>query len=214
MKPVFRARQAFALYAVLLICFAGLYLTGLEYGRVAEAPAASQGMQRTSSLPDGSPSAAAPVEVFDDLEQLGERPPGEDTAGEATLGAAEPMTDTATPAASDAVPAGSRSKPAVQSEPSSRTSSETVRQEPDAARSPGQTRYTIQVAAHSKREEAEQTLLRLEDKQFIGRIRPPQGPGDSYFRVWVGDFGSREESRAMEDQLKEAGFLTYLRKIE
>ncbi len=211
MKPVFQARQAFALYAVLLLCFAGLYFAGLEFGQGGEA-ASPERLASSPAVPAGAP-AGAPVEVYDDLGQLGDKSAG----GQPETGTVETTAAEAAKSGGVSVPAAretSPPRPTTQGERSAQNSRSAVKPEPATKAPAGETRYTIQVAAHSKREEAEQTLLRLEDKQFIGRIRPPQGPGDTYYRVWVGDFGSREEARTMEDQLKAAGFLTYLRKIE
>jgi cell division protein FtsN len=74
--------------------------------------------------------------------------------------------------------------------------------------------FTIQVAAHSTREEAEQLLIRLSTKSFEGRIREPDtGAGDKYFRVWIGEFSSAGEAETYATQLKEAGFHTYIRKL-
>lgn len=74
--------------------------------------------------------------------------------------------------------------------------------------------FTIQVAAHSTREEAEQLLIRLGTRSFEGRIREPDiSSGDKFFRVWVGQFSSMDEAETFAGQLKEEGFHTYVRKI-
>jgi cell division protein FtsN len=211
MKPVFQARQAFVLYAVLLLCFAGLYFAGLEFGRGGELSSPER-LASSPAVPAGAP-AGTPVEVFDDLGQLGENAssgqPEPDHETNAIAGVSE-AEGGSSPAARESSPPPSTSTP-VRSSRNTRTE---VKQAPATKVPAGETRFTIQVAAHSNRQEAEQTLLRLEDKQFVGRIRPPQGAGDTYYRVWVGDYGSREDARVMEEQLKAAGFLTYLRKIE
>lgn len=83
------------------------------------------------------------------------------------------------------------------------------------AAAPAGIMYTIQLGAHSTEEEARQLLMKLEAKNFSGRIRGPSGneqPG--YFRVWVGEFSAMEAARPMEAQLKEAGFYTYIRRVE
>ena len=72
---------------------------------------------------------------------------------------------------------------------------------------------TIQVAAHSSREEAEQLITRLNAKGFDGRIREPDiASGDKYFRVWVGNFSSSTDAESHAALLKEEGFHTYIRK--
>lgn len=74
--------------------------------------------------------------------------------------------------------------------------------------------FTVQVAALSTREEAEQLLIRLSSRSFEGRIHSAAtGADDRYFRVWVGEFSSFEEAESYAVQLKEAGFPTYIRKI-
>jgi len=74
---------------------------------------------------------------------------------------------------------------------------------------------TIQVAAHSTREEAEQHLIRLSAKGFEGRIRTPDtSKGDKYFRVWVGEFSTNDEAESFAAQLQEEGFHTYIRRIQ
>lgn len=78
---------------------------------------------------------------------------------------------------------------------------------------PAQGAYTIQVGALNSEEEARQLLLRLEVRNYMGRLETPRPGGDGYYRVWVGEFASPEEARSLEQDLKEDGFHTYLRKI-
>lgn len=74
--------------------------------------------------------------------------------------------------------------------------------------------FTIQVAAHSTQQEASQTLSRLQISGFSGSIRQPRpGDPDRLIRVWVGSFPSIEAARPMERQLKDAGFQTYIRRV-
>ena len=82
--------------------------------------------------------------------------------------------------------------------------------EPPAA-SVGQ--FTIQVGALSQRKEASQMLIRLKAKGYDGRLQLPDAGGDDFYRVWVGEFSDWDQAHAVENQLKEDGFLTYLRKI-
>ena len=77
----------------------------------------------------------------------------------------------------------------------------------------GEEQFTIQVGAHSTREEADQLLLRLGTKDFEGRIREPDTVnGKTYYRVWVGEFSSIAEAEKTAARLKEEGFHTYIRK--
>ena len=82
---------------------------------------------------------------------------------------------------------------------------------PDAAGSTE--RFTIQVGALSRRQEASRMLIRLEAKGYDGRLQLPEAGGDDFYRIWVGEFSDWDQARAVENQLKEDGFLTYLRKI-
>jgi len=78
----------------------------------------------------------------------------------------------------------------------------------------GPKQFTIQVAAHSTRGEAEHLLSRLRTKSFEGTIREPDtSAGDKYYRVWVGEFSTSEEAETYATQLKEEGFHTYIRKM-
>jgi cell division septation protein DedD len=79
----------------------------------------------------------------------------------------------------------------------------------------GTVKYTIQVAAHSTEDEAQQMLIRLRANNFGGRIqRPDVTRGDDYYRVWIGEFASTEEARSLVTELKAQGFHTYIRKID
>lgn len=75
--------------------------------------------------------------------------------------------------------------------------------------------YTIQIGAHSTEEEARELLIKLQARDFHGRIRSPlASERPKYFRVWVGEFDSMQEALALETRLKEAGFYTYVRRVE
>ncbi len=82
---------------------------------------------------------------------------------------------------------------------------------PDAAGSTE--RFTIQVGALSRRQEASRMLIRLKAKGYDGRLQLPEAGGNDFYRIWVGEFSDWDQARAVENQLKEDGFLTYLRKI-
>jgi cell division septation protein DedD len=87
--------------------------------------------------------------------------------------------------------------------------------EEETAVAPAGIMYTIQLGAHSTEEEARQLLMKLEAKNFSGKLRVPSGNEQPrYFRVWVGEFSSMEAAQPVEAQLKEAGFYTYIRRVE
>jgi cell division protein FtsN len=101
----------------------------------------------------------------------------------------------------------------LKKEPDSKPAPEAEKQERTPAKSKESARLTIQVAAYSSKEEAEQLITRLSAKGFYGRIREPDpASGDKYFRVWVGDFSSSSEADDHAMLLKEEGFHTYIRK--
>jgi cell division protein FtsN len=201
MKPRFRPREALVLYLVLLVCVAVLFLVGLELGRDRMTAASAQPRE---SVPTPSGSSADPgegsVEVYGNLAAR-------------TPSTSEPAPSAETPAeVPQVIRASDGQTPKPVSEPSEpQESPPPVKTEPKG-HSAG---YTIQVAAHSSRQEAEQTLLRLEAKGFTGRIQAPKaGTGDRFYRVWVGEFETLEQARVQEAEVKAAGFLTYVRKIE
>jgi cell division septation protein DedD len=74
--------------------------------------------------------------------------------------------------------------------------------------------YTIQVGALSREEDARQILIRLEAKNYVGRIQRPQGSNDPYYRVLVEEFSTLEKTRQMKARLKEDGFPTFIKKFE
>ena len=73
--------------------------------------------------------------------------------------------------------------------------------------------HTVQVAALSKEEDVGQILIRLEAKNYSGRVQPPGGGKDHYYRVLVGEFATLEETKQMEARLREDGFPTFIKKI-
>ncbi|MFZ0430059.1 MAG: SPOR domain-containing protein [Acidobacteriota bacterium] len=201
MKPRFRPREALLLYLVLLVCVAVLFLVGLELGRDRMTAASAAPARGTVAPPEpASNSADSPVELYENLtapspspvEPTPSRTASADVPSDEPAAEAEP-TKPSPPVSKPAVPAGSSAA--------------------EQNKTPAQ--YTIQVAAHSSRQEAEQTLLRLGAKGFTGRIQEPKaGTGDRFYRVWVGAFDTLEQARAQEAEVKAAGFLTYVRKIE
>jgi cell division protein FtsN len=187
------------LYLVILACVAGLFLIGLELGRNRLIGGKAEPGQAAVGNPGRSEAVEeGPVEVFKNLTPSTPAPPTETSEAP---GSSETSSD----------------KPPVE-EPTRTSSPEKAKPEssgtlPESKQ--GGTHYTIQVAAHSSEQEAQQTLLRLEAKGFSARIQPPiPRLGDRFYRVWVGEFDSIEEARSKEAEVKAAGFLTYVRKTE
>lgn len=201
MKPRFRPREAFLLYAILLACVAVLFMVGLELGR-DRMLAGTTTPDRAAAESEDSPRAGqGPVEVFGDLSSK----EGTTSPDEAATSSTEPEAAATELAAASGTSVTRETPTAEPVEPAGSPSREAEKQ--------GVADYTIQVAAHSSREEAQQTLIRLEAKGFEARIQPPtEQLGDHYYRVWVGAFDSIEQARTRETELKAAGFLTYIRK--
>ncbi len=102
-------------------------------------------------------------------------------------------------------------QPSVSDEPDADEKSSEV----ETATAPAGVVYTIQIGAHSTEAEARQHVMKLKAKDFSGQIRSPSGSEQPrYFRVWVGEFASMEEAQPVETQLKDAGFYTYIRRVE
>jgi len=66
-------------------------------------------------------------------------------------------------------------------------------------------RYHVQVGAFKYREYAEELLQRLSSHGFTGTIVK-----DGIYRVWVGEYLERNEAERLADDLRTAGFETFL----
>ncbi len=221
MKPRFRPREAFLLYAILLACVAVLFMVGLELGRDRMLAEATTPDRAAAESEDAPRAGQGPVEVFGNLSST----EGTTQPDEAAILSTEPDEAASSSTEPDEAATLSTERETAAREPDAATGTSVTRETPTAkpvepagspsreAEEPGGADYTIQVAAHSSREEAQQTLIRLEAKGFEARIQPPTAQlGDHYYRVWVGEFDSIEHARTRETELKAAGFLTYIRK--
>jgi cell division septation protein DedD len=70
--------------------------------------------------------------------------------------------------------------------------------------------FTVQVSAVESRDEARQVLLRLQAKGYAPDFIEP-GDENGFYRLWVGEFPSKEAAREMENRLKVDQFPTYIR---
>lgn len=199
MRPRFRPREALLLYLVLLACVAGLFLVGLELGRNRLIAGRTVSNRASAENPAQSQGAGnGPVEVFENL-SASSSPPSTESPAPST--SSDAPSDRPSAESTGGVNAPKQPKP------------EQAAPKPESQE--GGAHYTIQVAAHSSKQEAQQTVLRLEAKGFGARIQPPTPDlGDHFYRVWVGEFDTIEEARAKEAEVKSAGFLTYVRKTE
>ena len=78
--------------------------------------------------------------------------------------------------------------------------------------SSGALRFTVQIAALEREAEARRKLTRLRTRGYLAKIRRP-GPNDRFFRVWVGDFPTRQQADRLAHQLYQDGFPTVVRSI-
>jgi len=76
-------------------------------------------------------------------------------------------------------------------------------------------RYTIQVGVFGSEEAADRVLSQLSATGYSGpaRIEQPERGTDRFYRVWVGEFITREQASRFQTQLKIDGFETYIRKM-
>ena len=75
--------------------------------------------------------------------------------------------------------------------------------------SSGADRFTVQIAAMERETEARKMLRRVRSRGYLASIRRP-GPNDRFYRVWVGDFRSKEQADHLADRLYEDGFPTFV----
>ena len=76
----------------------------------------------------------------------------------------------------------------------------------------GALRFTVQIAAMEREAEARKKLRQVRSRGYLAEIRR-LGPNDRFFRVWVGDFPTRQQADHLAGQLYEDGFPTFVRSI-
>lgn len=81
---------------------------------------------------------------------------------------------------------------------------------PSAASANGGGTISLQVAALSKKEDADATLSLLQKKGFPATVVTT--PADRLFRIQVGPFSSAKEAEEMKARLEQEGFRPYVRK--
>ena len=74
----------------------------------------------------------------------------------------------------------------------------------------GALRFTVQIAVLEREAEARKELTRLRSRGYLAEIRR-LGPNDRFFRVWVGDFPTRQQADRLAHQLYQDGFQTSVR---
>lgn len=200
MRPRFTSREAITLYLVVFALFVGFFLLGLSLGRIPPMPGGRvEGVERR---PVREVAETPPPARVESVVEPAEPSPSRATSAREREPIEEVIVDEP-PILED-----------VEEAPPAPVSAPEARVEPTTPPRQGD-RYTIQVAALSTQREAQQAVLRLEANNFSGRIQPPTAAlGGRFYRVWVGDFRSADEARDVEDRLKAAGFLTYVRKVE
>ncbi len=76
----------------------------------------------------------------------------------------------------------------------------------------GAGRFTVQIAAMEREAEARKELTRVRSRGYLAEIRR-LGPNDRYYRVWVGDFPTKEQADHLAGRLYEDGFPTFVRSM-
>ncbi len=76
----------------------------------------------------------------------------------------------------------------------------------------GAHRFTVQIAAMEREAEARKELLKVRSRGYLAEIRR-LGPNDRFFRVWVGDFPTKQQADHVANRLYEDGFPTFVRSI-
>ncbi|MDA2934432.1 protein kinase [Acidobacteria bacterium AH-259-D05] len=158
-------------------------------------------IQQEPNGPQGS-SPNVPADVSQEL-QLAQ--PGEEVAGDQPDQVVQPSLDPIVP-----------DEPPLEPQAPSSGSSQDNRPTEPPTRPPGSSlsdAYAVQVGAFGTEVAARKALSQLSAKGFSGRIEPPQGGADRYYRVLVGDFTSRDEASQFQTRLKADGFATFVKKI-
>ncbi len=76
----------------------------------------------------------------------------------------------------------------------------------------GAHRFTVQIAAMEREAEARKELVKVRSRGYLAEIRR-LGPNDQFFRVWVGDFPTRQQADHLANRLYEDGFPTFVRSM-
>ncbi len=189
MKEKLSTKKAIYLYAIILGFVFVFYLAALHFGSSGDEEGIPE-QQAADLTQDPIEEIQDKVEFYEDLA----KPLDSDQKSEST--------DEKTSESDQARQKATQPKAIVKEEPKAST-----------VQSSTSGRLTVQVGAFATQKEAGQMIIRLRTKNFRGRILQPFGGTDKFFRVWIGEFGSRNEAKGTETELKQAGFLTYLRKI-
>ena len=76
----------------------------------------------------------------------------------------------------------------------------------------GALRFTVQIAAMEREAEARKELIKLRSRGYLAEVRR-LGPKDRFFRVWVGDFPTKQQADRLANRLYEDGFPTFVRSM-
>ena len=179
------ARQSFALYGIAVVVIWFFFGLGLFFGKAhfAEADAPRQDLSQT---PLPVPDVKPDLEFYEELTQPSPQ-----------RGAVSPV---ATPKPDVRAAAGREERVSV------------ATASPSVTDGPLQRRYTIQLGALSKEKDARRLLKKLEDAGYSGRLQKP-GPDSPLYRVYAGEFATREEASQLKRRLDAAGFPNFINRI-
>lgn len=76
----------------------------------------------------------------------------------------------------------------------------------------GAHRFTVQIAAMEREAEARKELVKVRSRGYLAEIHR-LGPNDRFFRVWVGDFPTKQQADRLANRLYEDGFMTFVRRM-
>ena len=187
MTKKYRTRKITALFGVILVCFFLVFLLGIWAGKGFS----PRPLELTQEVADEPDSTLDPSQLgfYQDLVERDRPEPAEADEVVAT-DVDEGNQQQATP-------------------PPSIANVDLSVAEPSPI-NPAASPFTVQISAVQTRDEALQILVRLQAKGYAPDLIEP-GDENGFYRLWIGEFPSKEAAREMENRLKADEFPTYIR---
>lgn len=79
---------------------------------------------------------------------------------------------------------------------------------------PGRKAYFLHISSFKERPNAEKTVKRLEKNGHRAFLVKEESVGESWFRVYIGEFNNEKAARKLGAELKEKGIISYFKPIE